>query len=238
MTSPSHYIITICTIHTSYASSKYSEHSTIDIWIEFDNTKYYHNKWRKLHFGDIQSPKIKFRSKECMVYLLPKELMYKMEYQNNIKRDINLQSQYLQLLSNGRIKRESPEKQELNPEIPIVDDDIEDGEIDPNSEESTPRISYSLILEKRDRPSKTIAAGTISLLGTKNVAMIKIKIKKTLITRNGILFMVGIAGKTEFTRNNYHQLTKTRQERKLTEKLTTDEPTNDATSRPTKYMRS
>ncbi|CAB4481267.1 uncharacterized protein OCT59_003115 [Rhizophagus irregularis] len=57
-------------------------------------------------FGDLPSPRVEFRSKDCLVCLLPEELMYELDRHNNINRDIvnaSLQGRHLHLLSHGRI---------------------------------------------------------------------------------------------------------------------------------------
>jgi hypothetical protein len=57
-------------------------------------------------FGDLPSPRVEFRSKDCLVCLLPEELMYEMDQNNNINRDIvnaSLQGRHFHLLSHGRI---------------------------------------------------------------------------------------------------------------------------------------
>ncbi|CAG8528639.1 1149_t:CDS:2, partial [Scutellospora calospora] len=55
-------------------------------------------------FGDIPSPRTEFRSKDCLVCWLPEELMYEIEHNNNIKRDISgLQGRHFHWLSNGRM---------------------------------------------------------------------------------------------------------------------------------------
>ncbi|CAG8531026.1 6847_t:CDS:2 [Diversispora eburnea] len=52
-------------------------------------------------FGDIPSPRIEFRSKDCLVCWLPDELVYEMEHPNNNKQqDIGLQGRHLPL---GRV---------------------------------------------------------------------------------------------------------------------------------------
>ncbi|GET00823.1 LAG1-DNAbind-domain-containing protein [Rhizophagus clarus] len=57
-------------------------------------------------FGDLPSPRVEFRSKDCLVCLLPEELMYEMDHHNNINRDIvnaSIQGRHFHLLSHGRI---------------------------------------------------------------------------------------------------------------------------------------
>ncbi|CAG8727442.1 9784_t:CDS:2, partial [Acaulospora morrowiae] len=112
MTSPSHYISSLLssapsTLVTSLPSISSIQPSTSGLSSATLNTITIseENFTRDLivWFRDIQSSKTEFRSKKCMVCLLPEELMYEMEHQNNIKRDINLQSQHLQHLSNGRV---------------------------------------------------------------------------------------------------------------------------------------
>ncbi|CAG8524542.1 15325_t:CDS:2 [Funneliformis caledonium] len=102
-------ISTVITAASSSSNSSHVQYSATPNTV----TIYGENFTRDLMvwFGDMPSPRTEFRSKDCLVCLLPEELIYEIDHHNSVKRDIvnaSLQGRHLHLLPHGRMSGGRP----------------------------------------------------------------------------------------------------------------------------------
>ncbi|CAI2169089.1 20007_t:CDS:2 [Funneliformis geosporum] len=102
-------ISTVITAASSSSNSSHVQYSATPNTV----TIYGENFTRDLMvwFGDKPSPRTEFRSKDCLVCLLPEELIYEIDRHNSVKLDIvnaSLQGRHLHLLPHGRMNGGRP----------------------------------------------------------------------------------------------------------------------------------